>query len=104
MNKNIYINIVFNEGIAASHIFYATKQHLVMYEYGNKVNAIIKVLDSTLDFIIKNNMTQPIYLTSQEVILSNIINEGKYGNNKDWEKVLKKIKLFNMQIKAYTNN
>lgn len=103
MNKNIYINVVYNDGIAISHIFYATKQHLTISEYGNKVNAIMKVLESSLDFIIKNKMIQPVYLTSNEVILSNIINEGKYGSNKDWEEVLKKIKSSNMQIKAYTN-
>lgn len=104
MNKNIYINIVFDQGIATSHIFYATKQHLTISEYGNKVNAIIKVIDASLDFIIKNKMFQQVFLTSNEVILSNIINEGKGGNNKSWEVILDKIKASNIQIKAYTTD
>ncbi len=103
MNKHTYINIIYNDGLAISHLFYS-KQHLIIKQKGNKVNTISNVLNDTLDFIINNNILSPIYLVSKEVILSNIINEGKATNMKNWERITDKIKSHNIQIKAYTTD
>jgi hypothetical protein len=103
MNKQIYINLEYKEGVAKSHIFYPTKKHAcINYKSSSKVEGYKQVLLCCFEFIKSLNINLPVILLSDEVIITNILNEKK-DTNKNWEQVIKNISGCCAQLKAYTS-
>lgn len=103
MNKNIHVNVLYELGSVKSHIFYPTKQHVIISDNNaDKIKCYISVLNSTIDFISKLDTTLPIIIITNEVIITNILNERK-NTNKNWTDILDKISLYKLQVKAYTS-
>jgi len=101
MNKQIYVNLEYADGIAKSDIFYPTKKRVsITYNSPSKVEGYKQVLLSCLDFIKSLGLNLPVILLSDEVIISNILNE-RNNENKSWEQVIKSIG--GIQLKAYTS-
>lgn len=103
MNKQIYIKLEYKEDLAKSHIFYPTKKHVcISHSSPTKAEGYKQVLLSCLEFVKSLNLNLPVILLSDEVIITNILNERK-DTNKSWEQVIKNVTDSCVQLKAYTS-
>ena len=103
MNKQIYIKLEYKEGLAKSHILYPRKKHVcISHDSPTKTEGYKQVLLSCLEFVKSMNLNLPVILLSDEVIITNILNERKDAN-KNWEQVIKNITESCLQLKAYTS-
>lgn len=102
MNKGIYIYISFKDNKAKADVFYPVKQHTIITQEGNKIKAYSTVLNSVLDYIETLNTTLPIIIGSNEVFITNILNEKKETNLDDWKRLINNLNSKSFQVKAYT--
>lgn len=102
MNKNIYVYISFKDDKVKADVFYPTKQHTIITQEGNKIKAYSSLLISVLDYIQTLNLTLPVIIGSNEVIITNILNEKKETNLEEWKILVKNLNSKTFQVKAYT--
>jgi len=106
MNKNIYIYLVMKSStLCKCHIFYPSKQSITITNNGEtKGDTASKTLLDTLDYIIRLKINLPIILVTDQVIITNAVNERKMNDNKFWSPVINKINNFNLDIISYTSD
>jgi len=102
MNKNIYVYISFKDDKVKADVFYPTKQHTIITQEGNKIKTYSSLLISVLDYIQTLNLTLPVIIGSNEVIITNILNEKKETNLEEWKILVNNLNSKTFQVKAYT--
>jgi hypothetical protein len=102
MNKSVYVYLSYKDDKAKADVFYPTKQHTVMSYEGNKIKSYSSLLNSVLDYIQSLNLTLPVIIGSNEVIITNILNEKKETNLEDWKSLLNNLNSKTFQVRAYT--
>ncbi len=102
MNKGIYVYLSFKDDKAKADIFYPTKQHIVITQEGNKIKSYSRLLNSVLDYIQTLNLTLPVIIGSNEVVITNILNEKKETNLEEWRTLINNLNSKTFQVKAYT--
>lgn len=102
MNKSVYVYLSFKEDRAKADVFYPTKQHTMISYEGNKIKSYSNLLNSVLDYIQALNLTLPVIIGSNEVIITNILNEKKETNLEEWKTVINNLNSKTFQVKAYT--
>lgn len=101
MNKNIIIKVLKKDDIYKSYIFFPDKLKLCILE---KDNDISKLLIDTISLICDMKYTNHIILVSNEIMITNIINDYKKSNliHTKWSPLINYINKNKVDIQAYT--
>ena len=102
MNKNIYVYISHKDNKTKADVFYPTKKHTLMTQEGSKIKSLASLLNAVIDYISSLELNLPVVISSNEVILTNIINEKKETNLEDWNNLIKNLNSKTFQVRAYT--